>query len=197
MALKSNIRFAIRAARVSDISALSALITLSARGLSREDYSEEQIEAAVASIYGVDSELISDGTYFVAESGNELIGCGGWSRRKTLFGGDQSDSRKAGVLDPTQDAAKIRGFFVHPKWARRGVGRALLERCEREARAAGFCSLELMSTLPGLSFYRTMGFKSSSTVQYPVGEVRLNFVPMRKELCCNAKSVLPDESDGK
>jgi GNAT superfamily N-acetyltransferase len=141
--------------------------------------------------------LISDGTYFVADADGELIGCGGRSRRKTLFGGDQSDSRKAGMLDPTRDAAKIRAFFVHPKWARRGVGRALLERCEQEAKAAGFCSLELMSTLPGLSFYRAMGFEGSSTIQYPVGEIRLIFVPMRKQLYLNTTSVLPDESGWK
>ena len=107
------------------IPTLSALIALSARGLSREDYSEEQIDAAVSSIYGVDSDLINDGTYFVAEAGGELIGCGGWSRRRTLFGGDQAASRDVGFVDPARDAAKIRAFFVHPNWARRCVGRSI------------------------------------------------------------------------
>jgi len=174
--------YEIRVARTSDVAAISNLIISSARGLSRDDYSNEQIEAAVSSIFGVDSELISDGTYFVAEAQGELIGCGGWSRRRTLFGGDQAASREAGVLDPARDAAKIRAFFVHPKWARQGVGRALLERCENEAQAAGFCALELMSTLPGLSFYRTMGYEASPPILYPAGSVELKFVPMRKQL---------------
>src|SRR5262245_66508616 len=117
--------YEIRVARVADVAAISNLIVSSARGLSRDDYTDEQIEAAVSAIFGVDSELISDGTYFVAEAGGELIGCGGWSRRRTLFGGDQAASREAGELDPDRDPAKIRAFFVHPDWARRGVGRAV------------------------------------------------------------------------
>jgi N-acetylglutamate synthase-like GNAT family acetyltransferase len=174
--------YAIRAARASDIPTLAALIALSARGLSQKEYSEEQIEAAVASIYGVDSELISDGTYFVAEAGGELIGCGGWSRRRTLFGGDQAASRDVGVLDPARDAAKIRAFFVHPDWARRGVGRAILLRCEHEAKDAGFHALELMSTLPGVRFYLAMGYETSEPITYAAGDVVLKFIPMRKQL---------------
>jgi len=164
------------------VAAISNLIVSSARGLSRDDYTDEQIEAAVSSIFGVDSELISDGTYFVAEAGGVLIGCGGWSRRRTLFGGDQAASREAGVLDPVRDAAKIRAFFVHPQWARRGVSRLILERCEKEAQRAGFCALELMSTLPGLNFYRAMGYEASESILYPAGGVELKFVPMRKQL---------------
>ena len=163
--------YEIRVARVPDVAAISNLIVSSARGLSRDDYTDEQIEAAVSSIFGVDSELISDGTYFVAEAGGELIGCGGWSHRRTLFGGDQAASREEGVLDPARDAAKIRAFFVHPKWARRGVGRAILERCEKEALGAGFRALELMSTLPGLGFYRTMGYEACEPILYPAGAV--------------------------
>ena len=172
--------YEIRQADVSDEVAIAALIRCSARGLSRGDYSDEQIEAAISFVYGVDSELISDGTYFVAEAGAELIGCGGWSRRKTLFGGDQADSRQVGELNPEQDAAKMRAFFVHPDWARRGVGRAILEKCEREAQEAGFRSLELMSTLPGLSFYRAMGFEAAEEILYPAGGEVLKFVRMRK-----------------
>jgi len=173
--------YAIRLARAADVAAISNLITSSARGLSRDDYSDEQIEAAVTSIFGVDSELISDGTYFVAEAGGELIGCGGWSRRRTLFGGDHAASRQAGVLDPARDPAKIRAFFTHPKWARRGVGRAILERCEKEAQRAGFYAAELMSTLPGLGFYRAMGYEASEPILFAAGAVELKFVPMRKQ----------------
>jgi GNAT superfamily N-acetyltransferase len=173
--------YLIRVALALDVPVISELIASSARGLSRQDYTEEEIEAAVSAIFGVDSELISDGTYFVAEAGDELIGCGGWSRRRTLFGGDQSASREAGVLDPTRDAAKIRAFFVHPDWARRGVGRALLERCEREAQAAGFGALELMSTLPGLRFYLASGYEASEPILYCAAGTELKFVPMRKQ----------------
>jgi GNAT superfamily N-acetyltransferase len=176
----ADIEFEVRVARASDAAAIMMLIAASARGLSRDDYTAEQIEAAVASIFGVDSELIADETYFVAAAGRELIGCGGWSRRRTLFGGDQAASRQAGVLDPARDAAKIRAFFVHPSWARRGVGRAILERCEREARDAGFAAVELMSTLPGLGFYRRMGYEAREPILYPAGAVKLKFVPMRK-----------------
>ncbi|HKE60284.1 MAG TPA: GNAT family N-acetyltransferase [Pyrinomonadaceae bacterium] len=174
--------YLIRVARPQDVSAISALIASSARGLSRQDYNEEQIEAAVSSIYGVDSELISDGTYFVADAGDVTVGCGGWSRRKTLFGGDQAASRETGVLDPARDAAKIRAFFVHPIWARRGIGRALLERCEQEAQAAGFKTVELMSTLPGINFYRAMGYEASEPILYHAAGTALEFVPMRKQL---------------
>src|SRR5262245_22339560 len=187
MSSLTNMQYEIRAARAADVAAISKLIVSSARGLSRDDYTDEEIEAAVSSIFGVDSELISDGTYFVAEAGGELIGCGGWSRRRTLFGGDQAASREAGVLNPAQDAAKIRAFFVHPKWARRGVGRAILERCEAEAQSARFCALELMSTLPGLGFYRKMGYEASEPILYPAGAIELKFVPMRKHFGVSGK----------
>jgi len=173
--------YEIRVALASDVAAIAALIASSARGLSWDVYSAEQIEAAISSVFGVDSELISDGTYFVAEGGGgELIGCGGWSHRRTLFGGDQADSRESGELDPKRDAAKIRAFFVHPNWARRGVGRAILERCEREAHEAGFRSLELMATLPGLDFYRAMGYEAREEIHYPASGQVLRFVKMEK-----------------
>jgi GNAT superfamily N-acetyltransferase len=181
--------YEIRVARAADVAAISNLIVSSARGLSRDDYTDEQIEAAVSSIFGVDSELISDGTYFVAEARDELIGCGGWSRRRTLFGGDQAASRETGVLDPVRDAAKIRAFFVHPKWVRRGVGRAILERCEKEAQKVGFYALELMSTLPGVGFYRTMGYEASEPLLYLAGAIELKFVPMQKQLGVSRKRI--------
>ena len=146
--------YLIRKATLADRAAIARLIAESARGLSRGDYSERQIEAALADVFGVDTSLILDGTYFVAESdGGTLIGCGGWSRRKTLFGGDQFAVRDASELDPLSEPAKIRAFFVHPAHARKGVGRALLAACEMEARSFGFRSLELLATLPGVRLY--------------------------------------------
>ena len=174
--------YEIRKAVASDEVAIAALIRASARRLSRNDYNDEEIEAAVSFVYGVDSELIIDGTYFVAEVGVELIGCGGWSRRKTLFGGDHANSRQVGELNPERDAAKIRAFFVHPNWARRGVGSAILEKCEAEAQKAGFRALELMSTLPGLHFYHALGYEAVEEILYPAGSEVLKFVLMRKNV---------------
>lgn len=173
----------LRRATLDDRPAISKLIEMSARGLSREEYSDAQIEAAVKSVFGVDSDLIRDGTYFVAEAEGQMVGCGGWSRRRTLFGGDQYAGREEAELDPSRDAARIRAFFIHPGWARKGVGRAILERCEQEARLCGFRSLELMATLPGLKFYRSLGYVGAERVTYELqGGVTIDFVPMRKEL---------------
>ena len=137
--------YVIRKAVVADRAAIEQLIIDSARNLSGADYSAEQTEAAIRSVFGVDSDLILDRTYFVAESDGDLIGCGGWSKRKTLFGGDQYAARDARELDPDLEAAKIRAFFVHPNHARKGIARAILATCESEARAHGFHALELMS----------------------------------------------------
>ena len=126
--------------------------------------------------------LIEDETYFVAETDGTIIGCGGWSKRKTLFGGDQFSNRDAGLLDPRLDAAKIRAFFVHPNFARHGIGRAILDRCEAEAARKGFISLELMSTLPGVEFYRACGYVATDPIFYDAGSVPLKFVPMKKVL---------------
>jgi GNAT superfamily N-acetyltransferase len=131
----------------------------------------------------VDSELILDGTYFVADAAGVLVGCGGWSKRRTLFGGDRYADRDSGELDPALEPAKIRAFFIHPAWARRGVGRAILSRCEAEAKAHGFRSLELMSTLPGLKFYTAQGYEGAERVEYLMADgVKITFVPMRKVL---------------
>lgn len=173
----------LRRANLEDRTAISELIELSARGLSRAEYSDEQVEAAIRGVFGVDSELIKDGTYFVAEVAQSLVGCGGWSKRRTLFGGDQYAGRESDELDPSFEAARIRAFFVHPAWARRGIGRAILERCEREAIACGFHSLELMATLPGLKFYRSLGYTEGERITYRLeGDTTIDFVPMRKEL---------------
>jgi len=163
--------------------AIQQLIAASARLLSREHYSDAQIEAAIATIFGVDTTLIEDGTYFVAEIEGQLAGSGGWSKRKTLFGGDQYSSRDVDYIDPETEPAKIRAFFIHPDHARKGVARAILSRCEDEARAQGYRALELMSTLPGIEFYKSCGFVETGTLTLDLTDaVKLDFVPMRKEL---------------
>ena len=175
--------FSLRKATLEDRPALEELIAQSARGLSRADYTDAQVEAALGSAFGVDSELIADGTYFVAEADGRLVGCGGWSRRATLFGGDAQPGRRSELLDPAKDSARIRAFFVHPDWARRGIGRAILERCEAEARANGFRSAELLATLPGHRFYRTLGYAGDERVRHSLRDgVTIDFIPMRKPL---------------
>lgn len=174
-------QYEIRPATLQDKPALETLIARSARGLSNEDYTTVQIEGALRGAYGVDSQLIHDGTYFVAESQGKLVGCGGWSRRRTMFGSDSRAERDASELDPKVDAARIRAFFVDPDCARQGIGRALLERCEAEARAHGFKSFELMGTLPGVRLYSMYGYKPSPVIEYAVAPgVMIQFVPMSK-----------------
>jgi GNAT superfamily N-acetyltransferase len=174
--------FHIREATPADIPCLGALIEASVRGLQTEDYSPAQIEGALQSVYGVDSQLIEDGTYFVVESGFALVGCGGWSRRKTLYGGDQCSAREDSLLDPDHDAAKIRAFFVHPNWARRGIGSFILEACENAALEAGFTRLEMGATLSGVPFYQARGYSSieNQSVRLGNGE-ELAIVRMAKD----------------
>ena len=177
----------IRLATMNDREAISELIAASARQLSREHYNDAQIEAAIAHVFGVDSNLIEDGTYFVAESSDGLIGCGGWSRRKNLFGGDQYSARDAGYLDPQSEPARIRAFFIHPAHARKGIARAILSRCETEAQTHGFRALELMATLPGIAFYESCGFRKIGDYDLELTvDVKLGLVPMRKELAASA-----------
>lgn len=173
----------IRKATIEEREAIQQLIAVSARQLSRKHYTDAQIEAAIVTVFGVDTDLIEDGTYFVVESEGQLAGCGGWSKRKTLFGGDQFSSRDAGYLDPESEPAKIRAFFIHPDHARKGIARAILSRCEEEARAQGFRALELMATLPGIDFYKSCGFVETGSFDLDLTEkVKLELVPMRKEL---------------
>ncbi len=178
-----RLNLSLRLAGLEDRPRLEELIAASATGLSRSDYSEEQIDAALGGAFGVDSELIRDGTYFVAEVDGEIVGCGGWSRRKTLFGGDAQPGRVSDFLNPKVDSARIRAFFVHPRWARRGIARAILERCEAAAQEHGFRSAELLATLPGERFYRALGYAGRQRVEHRLNEnVAIDFVPMRKEL---------------
>ena len=168
----------IRPAGREDTVALQRLIEASARGLQAGDYSAAQIEAAVSQVFGVDTTLIDDGTYFAAEIPAEgtrpanLVGCGGWSRRKTLFGGDQWHGHDEVLLDPARDAAKIRAFFVHPSWARRGVGTLILNACETAALAAGFRRLEMAATLTGVKFYEARGYEQRARFDVQLGNGR-------------------------
>lgn len=168
---------------MDDVPTLRSLIAASSRALAKDVYSNQQIEAAIGSAWGVDTQLIRDATYFVAQAGAEIVGCGGWSKRQTLFGADAQHGRDASPLTPGRDAAKVRAFFVRPDWARRGVGRAILERCESEARKAGFTKAELLATLPGTRLYAAMGYAGEARVSYPLpGGVLIDFVPMHKLL---------------
>jgi GNAT superfamily N-acetyltransferase len=156
----------IRKAAHSDVPALSELIRESVVGLGAADYSAGQLASALTHLFGVDTRLIDDGTYFAVFDGDEdrLVGCGGWSRRRTLFGGDQYADRSDDRLDPASEPARIRAFFVHPGAARRGIGRLLLSECERAALSEGFGRLELMATLTGVPLYERCGFQPLESV---------------------------------
>lgn len=174
----------IRLARSVEIKILNEIIALSARELSRDDYSEQEITAAIQYVFGVDTNLVNDKTYFVIEKDGEIAGCGGWSKRKTLFGGDQLTIKAEAIfLDPLKDAAKIRAFFIHPKFARQGLGSILLKHCEHEAMLHGFTQLEMMATLPGEKLYKTFDYKnvSDELVMLP-NKISLRFVRMKKNL---------------
>ena len=173
----------LRRALRADIPLLIALIERSARGLSALDYTESQVAGALRGAFGVDTQLVDDGTYFVAEEDRVLAGCGGWSFRATLFGSDARTDRDASMLDPHTHAAKIRAFFVEPAKARRGIGTLLLDRCETEARARGFSRVELMATLPGVRLYAARGYVGAQHVSYDLGNgEHIDFVPMSKQL---------------
>ena len=149
----------LRLATPADLPALRRLIDDSVRGLSVGYYSTPQIESALVHLFGPDSQIIADATYYVIEHESDgLVAAGGWSRRRTTHGGDQAKEADDPLLDPAHDAARIRAFFVQPGWARRGLARQLFETCAAEAAKAGFRRLELVSTLPGEPLYRALGF---------------------------------------
>jgi len=177
--------FTIRKAKISDQPALENLIAESVRGLSQDDYDARQIELSIKTVFGVDTELISDETYFVVEAEDgKIAGCGGWSKRKTLYGASvYSQSRDSELLDPETEAAKIRAFFIHPEFARKGIGTLILEACEREAKAHGFKSAEMMATLPGVKLYAVRGYEACEEVKVAVGEnIDIICIKMRKNL---------------
>jgi GNAT superfamily N-acetyltransferase len=163
--------FHLRVATAQDVRGIRELIDASVRGLQARDYSPAQIDGALATVFTVDSRLIADGTYFVAfaESG-ELAGCGGWSFRKTLYGGDhQVETIEPEKLDPEVDAAKIRAIFIHPKFSRMGLGSLILQAAESAAVEQGFSRFEMGSTLTGVTLYTLKGYREVSRVLVPVG----------------------------
>jgi len=175
-------KWSVRLAQEEDAPAIEMLIGISARVLQSSHYSEAQIEGAIGSVFGVDHQLIIDRTYFLAEDKWQIVGCGGWSKRKTLFGGDALKTGIDNELDSTCDSARIRAFFVHPAWARCGIGRAMLQRCEKAIQVAGFRSIELVATLPGEPFYRACGYSQDERFEVPLANgVTLPVVRMIKQ----------------
>jgi GNAT superfamily N-acetyltransferase len=173
----------IRQAVLADISALEHLIPQSVRELQKEDYSPEQIEGALGTVFGVDKQLIRDGTYFVAEEGSAIIGCGGWSKRRTLFGSDATPVKDDTLLDPSIEPAKIRAFFVDPSRKRQGVGSKIMEACEAACKAFEFTRLELVATLTGVPLYARHGFEATERFEVPLPNgSKLPVVRMRKGL---------------
>jgi GNAT superfamily N-acetyltransferase len=174
----------LRVATLADCEVVRHLIGRSIRALGTGDYTAEQIEAALLGAFGLDTQLISDRTYFVVVTdAGEVVGCGGWSRRRTLFGSDSRAERDDAWLDPATEGAKIRAFFIDPGHVRRGLGRRILERCESEARYAGFQTLEMMATLPGVRLYEACGYIADPPITYPLtGGLQIQFVPMHKQM---------------
>jgi GNAT superfamily N-acetyltransferase len=173
----------LRTATDRDVAKLRRLIFDSARRLSAAYYSAEQIKACIDEVFGVDTQLIVDGSYYVIETEAELVAAGGWSARKTLYGGDQMKSGPDPLLNPQLDAARIRAFFVHPDWSRRGLARRLYDRCSHAAWAAGFRHFELMATLPGVPFYTALGFIPGDRVVVKLtGGVTVPFVRMGRAI---------------
>ena len=171
----------LRLATLDDAPALERLIADSVRTLQAGEYTVEQREGALGTVFGVDRRLIRDGTYFAIETDGALAACGGWSRRKTLFGGDHVAGKDDAWLDPAVDAARIRAFFVHPQWARRGFGSRILEACEAAAREAGFRRLEMAATLTGVPFYAARGYVEVERMEVPLmNGVSLEVVRMSK-----------------
>jgi GNAT superfamily N-acetyltransferase len=173
----------IRHAQMEDVAAIADLIRESVSVLSLPYYTAKQIDSALAHVFGPDTQLILDGTYFIAAAGDQLAGSGGWSKRKTLFGGDQAKSVVDALLDPATDAARIRAFYVHPSWSRKGVATKILSACEEAARLAGFGRIELAATLPGEPLYLARGYRKCEpiSIDTPDGE-SLPAFRMEKEI---------------
>ncbi len=173
----------IRLAEMDDVPALKELIPLSARELSKGYYTSEQTESMIKYIIGVDTQLIIDQTYYVAEADGQIVGCGGWSKRKTLYGGDQIKEQEDPLLDPKVDAGHIRAFFVHPQWTRKGIGRRIILACEAAARAEGFTRMDLGATLPGEPLYAAMGYVATERFEIPTPDgISIPAAQMQKQL---------------
>ncbi len=167
--MEMNREFRLRLATAKDLPVLQKLVADSVWVLQAREYNDAQREAAIRLVYGVDTQLIRDGTYFAAEHEGEIVACGGWSRRRTLFGGDQhSPSREPELLDPAREPAKIRAFFVQPGWERKGIGSALVRACEQAALDEGFHEIEMASTLTGVALYSAHGYKEVERIDVPM-----------------------------
>jgi GNAT superfamily N-acetyltransferase len=171
-----------RTAVRDDIPALVPLMEAAITELQRDFLDEAQIESSRAIIMGLDVQLIDDGTYYVVECDAQLAGCGGWSRRATLYGGDHSAGRDSARLDPARDPARVRAMYTHPDFTRRGVGRLVLSLCESAAAAEGFTRLELMSTLAGAPLYRAAGFIPIEETEDASGGVPVPLIRMGKRI---------------
>jgi GNAT superfamily N-acetyltransferase len=173
----------IRLATEADAPELERLIEHSVQMLQAHCYSQAQMDAAMGAVFGVDRQLIRDGTYFVIERDGILIGCGGWSRRKAVFGGDCDRMGESELIDPRSEPARIRAFFVHPDWARRGVGSAILQACEEAIRAAGFDHVTMVATLAGEPLYAHFGYVVDERYEVPMRDgLTLPVVRMSKHL---------------
>jgi GNAT superfamily N-acetyltransferase len=173
----------VRAARAADIPAMEALIQRSGIQLSAGFYTDEQARAITRHVFGVDTQLVADQTYFLIEQQGRLVACGGWSKRSTLFGADHAKQGVDALLDPATEPARIRAFFVEPSAARQGLGRLLLQHCADAAAKAGFHALELAATMPGVPLYRACGFGEVETFELTLpGQVRVALTRMRKDL---------------
>ena len=173
----------LRLATPTDIPALQALIEVSVRALSTGIYTQEQIDAALVHMFGVDSQLIADRTYYVIDDDTVLVAAGGWSARQTLYGGDQAKRESDSMLDAATMPARIRAFFVHPDWTRLGFARRIFEECEAAAGARGFRAFELVATLPGEPLYRALGFVPDEPVSVPLPDgLTLPCVKMRRHI---------------
>jgi GNAT superfamily N-acetyltransferase len=170
-----------RLAREEDVPALAELILSSSRALQAPYYSTAQIESALGPIFAVDRQLIRDGTYFVVEQNSAILGCGGWSKRKSLYGGDSDRPTEDAMLDPTRDAARIRAFFVDPSWARHGIGKSILHACEQAIVSAQFLTVDLVATLAGEPLYAACGYAVVERYEIPmVNSLSLPVVRMSK-----------------
>ena len=167
----------------ADVPALEALIALSVRRLHSNHYSGAQIDASIGTVFGVDRQLVEDGTYFVVEEGGVRVGCGGWSRRASLCGSDSLRTGRDPEVDPRTEPARVRAFFVHPDWVRRGIGGSIMELCEREILGAGFSRVLIMATLPGAPLYASFGYRETGRVQVAMpGGLSIETIRMEKAL---------------
>jgi GNAT superfamily N-acetyltransferase len=168
---------------MDDVPRMEALIALSGIELSAGFYTPEQAQAVTRHVFGVDTQLIEDGTYFIIERGGEALACGGWSKRATLFGADRTKTGPDRLLDPASEPGRIRAFFVHPSAARQGLGRMLMEHCQREAMAQGYLTLELAATMPGVPLYLASGFAVVEPFDIALpGGVSVPLARMRKRI---------------